>query len=70
LVWWDQIVERKRMANEVMTITTEFGPYPYMVYDPVTHKPIASQWNINLFMLSLLKKRYTEMHVAETALAS
>ena len=28
LVWWDRVVERKRILNQVLTITPEFGPFP------------------------------------------
>lgn len=58
LHWWDKIVYRKRALKEQLTITTEFGPYPYMVNLPQTGKPIADQWEINVHMLNLLKARY------------
>jgi len=58
LNWWDQVVWRKRALKEQLTITTEFGPYPYMVNIPQTGKPIADQWEVNVFMLNLLKERY------------
>ena len=50
--WWDIIVSQKRNeVNGVLTITPEFGPWPYLVND-------ASQWDMNVFMMNLLKKRY------------
>jgi sugar phosphate isomerase/epimerase len=58
LAWWDKIAERKKQQNEVLTITTEFGPYPYMIHNPVTGVPLCSQWTVNLYMMDLLKKRY------------
>lgn len=58
LAWWDRLAARKRAAGEVMTITPEFGPPPYLVTLPATGEPIASQWDINLFMMALLKARY------------
>jgi len=59
LNWWDAIVKNYRDKNKgVLTITTEFGPAPYMIHLPFTNMPIASQWDINLFMMHLLKDRY------------
>lgn len=61
LKWWDAIVKDYLGNNkEVLTITTEFGPAPYMVHLPFTNMPIASQWDINVFMLQLLKERYSK----------
>lgn len=57
LVWWDQVIERKK-DGETMTITPEFGPYPYMMLLPDTQQPVADQWEINAYMLNLLKNRY------------
>jgi len=59
LSWWDKIAERKKNTNSDLTITTEFGPYPYMVHLPATQQPIANQWEVNKFMMDLLKNRYT-----------
>jgi hypothetical protein len=58
LSWWDKVVERKKKENTVLTISPEFGPYPYMVNIPGTSKPIANQWDVNVYMMELLKKRY------------
>ncbi|VGO21738.1 sugar phosphate isomerase/epimerase family protein [Pontiella sulfatireligans] len=59
LGWWDRIVEAHRKAgSERLTITPEFGPYPYMPQLPYTQQPVASQWEINLHMMSLLRSRY------------
>ena len=58
IVLWDRIVERKRKAGEALTITTEFGPAPYMVSQPFTKQPIVSQWDTNVFMKEILSKRY------------
>lgn len=56
--WWDKVVEQKRKENEQITITSEFGPSPYMVHDPVTGNPLSDQWAVNVYMMNLLKKRY------------
>jgi hypothetical protein len=49
LKWWDQVAARKQ--GKVMTITPEFGPYPYLTHG-------GDQWKMNLYMMNLLKKRY------------
>jgi sugar phosphate isomerase/epimerase len=59
LGWWDRIVEAHRRSGEDMTIAPEFGPFPYMPQLPFTCQPVASQWDINVYMLNLLKKRYS-----------
>jgi len=58
LNWWDKVVERKKNNNALLTITPEFGPYPYMVHLPATGDPICGQWDTNVFIMELLKKRY------------
>lgn len=58
LVWWDKVAERKRKEKATLTITPEFGPFPYMVHVPATGNPIADQWAVNSYMMRLLKKRY------------
>jgi hypothetical protein len=61
LKWWDAIVkDYLDTKKEVLTITTEFGPAPYMVHLPFTNMPIASQWDINVHMMQLLKERYSK----------
>jgi len=61
LGWWDRIVECHRTAgNEYFTFTTEFGPAPYMVNNPKTGEPVASQWDINCYMKDLLRNRYSD----------
>lgn len=59
LSWWDKIVERKKSENSLLTISPEFGPYPYMVHLPATSTPITNQWDVNVYMMNLLKKRYS-----------
>jgi len=60
LKWWDKIAELKRQEDKILTITPEFGPYPYMVHLPDTNKPIANQWDINVYMMELLRERYSK----------
>ena len=59
LSWWDEIVSRKKKAGERLTILTEFGPPDYMPTAPYTHQPLADQWGINVYMMNLLRKRYS-----------
>jgi len=59
LSWWDRIIEKHRSrGTEVFTITPEFGPYPYMPEQPFTREPAADQWDVNVFMMNLLRERY------------
>lgn len=57
--WWDKVVERKRNAGEDITILTEFGPPDYLWSLPYTRQPIANQWDINVHMMQILRKRYS-----------
>ncbi|MFN7119064.1 MAG: sugar phosphate isomerase/epimerase family protein [Saprospiraceae bacterium] len=57
--WWDKVVERKRNAGETVTILTEFGPPDYLWSLPYTRQPIANQWDINVNMMQVLRKRYS-----------
>lgn len=59
LAWWDKIVDyRLAQGAALLTITPEFGPAPYMPALPFTKMPVANQWDINVFMMNLLKKRF------------
>jgi sugar phosphate isomerase/epimerase len=59
LNWWDQVVATKRKENAaVLTITPEYGPYPYAIESPVSRKPLADQWTINVAMMNFLRNRY------------
>ena len=59
LEWWDKIVDvHQKKKTEILTITPEFGPYPYMQSLPYTQCPVANQWEINMFMKEFLAKRY------------
>lgn len=61
LAWWDAIAQRKKSESQdaVLTITPEFGPYPYLIHLPVTQQPIAGQWKLNEYMMNMLKERYS-----------
>jgi sugar phosphate isomerase/epimerase len=59
LAWWDRVVELRRQAGaSALTFLTEFGPPPYMPTLPNTCEPLASQAEINLHMMQLLRQRY------------
>lgn len=62
LKWWDQWIKQQTQKQvKVCTITPEFGPHPYMAYQCFTTQPIASQWDINCYMMELLKNRYASV---------
>lgn len=55
LRWWQQIRHHHlRTGKSQMTITCEFGPVPYLPSIPFTRAPLASQWELNLFMKDYL----------------
>jgi len=57
--WWDKVIEQKRKVGaSQFTITSEFGAPPYLVLMPFTRQPITSQWEVNVYMMNMLKKRY------------
>lgn len=58
LGWWDSIVDRHVKEGKPLTITPEFGPFPYMPMLAYTHQPVADQWGINVHMANLLRERY------------
>lgn len=61
LSWWDKMVkEQLEAGREILTITTEFGPPPYLQTIPYSNKPVADQFEINCYMKDVLKKRYAE----------
>lgn len=57
LSWWKKVYQRKLTEDKILTITPEFGSFPYMVPLPGSGKPICDQWEVNVFMMNLLKKR-------------
>lgn len=57
--WWDQIIDvNRRLNRSVFTITTEFGPSPYMPAKPFDRTPLADQFEVNCFMKDLIRNRY------------
>ena len=58
VAWWDKIVEIKRQTTGRLTMTTEFGPFPYMPTLPYTKQSVADQWAINRYMMNFWRDRY------------
>jgi Xylose isomerase-like TIM barrel len=55
---WKRIIEYQKSINtQLFTITTEFGPPPYMWTKPADNTAIESQWDINVFMMQLLRQQ-------------
>ncbi len=57
--WWDKVVEQKKKEGKRITFLTEFGPPHYMQALPYTQQPVANQWEINVYMMEVLRKRYS-----------
>lgn len=55
--WWQRVVAKNQEAGKRTTITTEFGPFPYLQHLPYTQQAIYSQWEVNVYMMQLLKAR-------------
>lgn len=61
LAWWDKVVAYKiGSGSTLLTFLTEFGPVDYLPALPYTRQPVANQWDINTYMLQLLRKRYSK----------
>jgi sugar phosphate isomerase/epimerase len=58
LSWWDKVVEMKKKSGQPITMLTEFGPPNYLHTLPYTQQPVANQWEINVYMMKMLRKRY------------
>ncbi len=57
--WWDKIVENRLTAGaKYLTFLTEFGPPHYLPALPYTLQPVANQWDINVYMMKILRERY------------
>ncbi|PCJ94752.1 MAG: xylose isomerase [Flavobacteriaceae bacterium] len=56
--WWQEIIDYHSSKRD-MTITPEFGPYPYMPQLPFTKEPLADQHELNCKMKTQLKLNLT-----------
>ncbi len=55
--WWRKIYQHHQFnGKKEITITTEFGPAPYLPAAPGGN-PLADQWEINVWMMEFLKKQ-------------
>ena len=58
LGWWQRIVDHASQSGaEQLSITPEFGPWPYMPEVPYSREPIADQNEINREITTLLRDR-------------
>jgi sugar phosphate isomerase/epimerase len=56
---WDKVVDLRRSAGDTYcTVTTEFGPFPYLPLEPNSNSD--RQWKTNLYVKNLLKNRYCD----------
>jgi hypothetical protein len=53
---WEKII--RSQTGKVFTVTTEFGPPPYMATVPFTNQPLADQWEANVWIMNALKSRF------------
>jgi sugar phosphate isomerase/epimerase len=61
LGWWDRIVETNvQRGNNLLTITPEFGPPPYMHTLPFSDRPVVDQFKVNDYMKNILTERYIQ----------
>ncbi len=56
--WWDEVVKIKTEKGEKLTMTTEFGPPPYMWTFPFMDEPLANVWDENVAMKKMWELRY------------
>lgn len=52
---WEEII--RNSPDDLFTVTTEFGPQPYLPTVPFTNEPIADQWAANVWTMNALKER-------------
>ena len=49
--------DKIKRGVQMMTITPEFGPAPYMPLAPFTQEPLGNQWQINANMMQRLRSK-------------
>jgi sugar phosphate isomerase/epimerase len=55
---WQRIADtRQARQADMLTITPEFGPIPYVPTMPYTQEPLADIWEVNVFMKDILKEK-------------
>lgn len=60
LGWWQQIVDHHKKKNNI-SITPEFGPFPYMPQSPFDQKPLAQQKVLN-FEMKIYLQEHLKLH--------
>ena len=57
---WKRIIKyQQSIGSDTFTLTTEFGPTPYMWISLKDNLPVADQWDINVFMKDLLREEFS-----------
>ncbi|MCL6294295.1 sugar phosphate isomerase/epimerase [Jejuia spongiicola] len=57
--WWTAMIENAaKSSRQFITITTEYGPFPYTLYQPNTETPLGNQWDINLFVKNEIQRKW------------
>ena len=60
-VWWDRIIAaRLAEGRPFLTINPEFGPPPYQPVNPLDDAPLASIWDICLWMTERFRSRWAD----------
>ena len=55
---WQKVVDNAiDRADNTLSITPEFGPFPYAHVQPITGEPLADLWKANLFMKQHLSQQ-------------
>lgn len=58
--WWKKIIATQSIKGKpYLTLTPEFGPAPYMPVLPYSQKPLGDQWQINVQMKEVLKRKFS-----------
>mgnify|MGYP003113490363 CR=1 FL=1 len=59
LLWWVKMLKNARdKGHAYMTVTPEYGPFPYSLYKPNTQMPMGDQWEINEFIRKEIIESY------------
>lgn len=54
--WWLSMIANATSQNrDYISITTEYGPFPYSLYLPNTKESLGNQWEINQFIKNEIK---------------
>jgi sugar phosphate isomerase/epimerase len=62
--WWTEILQvHAKQGITQLSVTPEFGPFPYMPQTPFTMEPTANQQEINIQMKDFLKKKWREYEI-------